>query len=320
MSMTNAEIIEQLRMKGINPPRNTKKNELLGMLAQAVQDKARPIPSIAKRTIFKDSVVDSYARAIGLDSDIQIMTKTNQGEKMRKLFNRKIKDPKTGLCDYLQHYLKDSVERADNQKWWESGDLDSDVSYDYAYVLQGGMIGGLLIAQKGECAVNTRGEIVSGGDWNVWTVRLICNGERGATLLGGAGMVLGLFVYALKKANVDRGMLEVADDYENYRAYCLYSRFKFKETTYPCYGFEWDLIMEVRPKWVKYEEIVEAVNNRNYRPPTSSALYCGELKDAKKDGRKAMTFDEFVNLNDTVVSAYEEAERQELGGANCVVM
>jgi hypothetical protein len=324
MSKTNnrRDMKNQLRMKGLNPSITTTTKDLQERLAEVKKDKLRNVPGIASRTIFKDSVVRDYASAIGLGDDIQIMTKTNQGEKMRRFFNIKIKDDSTELCDGLQQYLVESVKRTDKQKWWESVDLENDISYDYAYILKEGLIGGLIVAQRGECVVDVDGQIIPGGDWNVWTVRLICNAEKFSTFRGGAGIALGLFVYAIKKARIERGMLEVADNYENYRAYCLYTRFNFEESQYPCYGFGWELVMEVRPARVKYRDIFEAVTNwRNYAPPTVSALYCNELKRAIASGETPTPFEEFKEANDLIVSVFEDGGTDdELSGTNCVIM
>jgi hypothetical protein len=71
----------------------------------------------------------------------------------------------------------------------------------------------ILFAHRGECYPD------------IWNVKLVCGVSA-----GDAAVLLGAYCYALKSIASNIGLLEVARDYTNLKAYCLYEKFGFTET------------------------------------------------------------------------------------------
>ena len=99
------------------------------------------------------------------------------------------------------------------------------VDYMYIFNTHTQKMTGLMIVNRGEC----------GAYPTFWTLQLLCGVEGTKS----ARTLLGLYCFALKRVGQPIGLLELAGNYKNLRAYCLYTKFGFMEPfkTHP--PFEW---------------------------------------------------------------------------------
>lgn len=118
-----------------------------------------------------------------------------------------IVDTMTGICNPESvgvEYAKNSVLRL------------SEAHMDFLFLMdvEKGRPCGMLVTHLGECKLFP----------NHHALQLICTNKRGM-----GKVLMGLYLLACKSAKQDRGLLEVANEYRNLPALCLYSKFGFRE-------------------------------------------------------------------------------------------
>ena len=76
----------------------------------------------------------------------------------------------------------------------------------------------------------------------MWSVRLLCGKQKNnpaPECSQQAVRLMGMYCYALKACGQTMGILEIAGNYRNLEAYCLYDKFGFTESNQPCKAFEY---------------------------------------------------------------------------------
>jgi hypothetical protein len=109
------------------------------------------------------------------------------------------------MCDGLYYYFTDTIKNKSREI------LDHIVLIDEL-----GTPCGILVAQKGECKEYR----------DLWSVRIICNLSKNECKNGGS-MLLGCYMYMLKRIGQKIGLLELAHSFSNYGGFCMYSKFGF---------------------------------------------------------------------------------------------
>jgi hypothetical protein len=125
----------------------------------------------------------------------------------------------------LTHYIEDSLEIAYGQ---QSGIVDFIYTKD-----SHGDICAILFAEKNECT-----ELP-----NIWTVRLLCGKQKNNPVpecSKKSVFLIGMYCYALKHCGQTLGLLELAGNYRNLEAYCLYDKFGFTESAQLCSAFDYN--------------------------------------------------------------------------------
>jgi hypothetical protein len=222
--------------------------------------------------LFDDVTIDTFRRQSGLNSD-KLITKKNNSFNLKN-FESQLDDGR--LCGKLRTYLRESIKCAHEKHI----DPEYDLIIDYIYILNDDKkICAILIAHQGECAKQYSDEATTEKPlWDWWTVRLICNKDD-PYCKGNASKLLGAYCYCLKYKQIQtHGLLEIADNYQNIAAYCMYSRYGFMETQFPCESFQW-LQLGTDLRELTYRQIMDTVaTGEKSIPDTGATLYCEELK------------------------------------------
>jgi hypothetical protein len=282
---------KKLRKLGISGYNGMTKEQLLELYIRTVGKKTSPVKkprSPQKKAkasfdvLFDDETINKFRRQSGMISDKLITKKTNLSSKANlKNFVSKLNEG--GLCDELPEYLLSSLKRA-HEKPILGEDPYGDIVIDYVYILNDDKkICAILIAHRGECAKRysdyLQDEVTTGKPlWNWWTVRLICN-NKAPDCKGNASKLLGAYCYCLKYKQIQtHGLLEIMNNYDNIAGYCMYSRYGFVETEFPCESFEW-LQLGTDLRKLTYRQILDTVaTGKKSIPDTGATLYCEELK------------------------------------------
>ena len=226
--------------------------------------------------LFDNTTVSDFVKSIDLDrKDLFLASKQRNSEDplLKEGFFRRLGSLCGGVKRGLDEYLLDSIDQAE-----EPASNNDDVTIDYVYISDSRYkVCAILLAHRGEC--------VEAPGW--WTVRLICNRQGDESCKGQAAILLGLYMYALKKKGVQtHGLLEVADNYKNIAGYCLYSRFGFEETNIKCRAFAW-MTMATEISKITIPQIIETTKTGEQQiADTGATLYCRELKRASRERRK----------------------------------
>jgi hypothetical protein len=286
---TVIELRNKLRQLGISGYSGKNKEELVKMYNQSRPNRESKSPQkkakISFDLLFDNATIDKFRKLTGINSDVLItkqstlLSKTKKKEFVLKLDN--------DLCEGLEDYLLNALKRAHEPAVY-GPDPDADIVMDYVYILnEEKEICSILIAHKGECAKRFDHELMDEVTtdkplWGWWTVRLICN-RNSPGCKGNASKLLGAYCYALKSKKIQsHGLLEVAGDYDNIAGYCLYSKYGFVESDFPCDSFEW-LQLATNLKNIKTKEIIQTVvSGKKSINDTGSTLYCEELKSVSR--------------------------------------
>lgn len=187
------------------------------------------------------------------------------------------------LCDLLYGYLTRTLSR-----------MTPGFIIDYivignnpGVVIDKDNICGILIVQKGECVENP----------DNWTVRLVCNLQEDqcknyGTVLLGAYMCELITKFENGSSKQNKGILELAEAYENLSGYCSYSKFGFIEDyAFVCSAFmPYNLKMTTEINDLSVEDIYKTVrenirykNNKNIKKRNMCKVQNEEFKNILKE-------------------------------------
>ena len=121
--------------------------------------------------------------------------------------------------------MPDMCKKKDFNTYIKNDMRKPNVDYMYIFNRHTQKMTALMVVNRGEC----------GAYPTFWTLQLLC-GTQGTK---DARCLLGLYCFALKHIGQPIGLLELASNYNNLRAYCLYTKFGFMEPFKTQPPFDW---------------------------------------------------------------------------------